>query len=135
MGRARPGGHGIFGAKFRSGSTWDTTPSWGRGLGAWPGGSGCGGSREGGMAWNWGRMHPALPSLGPLYLTLSPFPGVHSLRVARGKKVGEAEVRGPGRMGRLEGEILSSLTPYPRLQKYFIIMQSVFYPTSRISER
>ncbi|TKC38107.1 hypothetical protein EI555_002040, partial [Monodon monoceros] len=61
--------------------------------------------------------------------------GVHSLRVARGKKVGEAEVRGPGRMGRLEGEILSSLTPYPRLQKYFIIMQSVFYPTSRISER
>ena len=71
MGRARPGGHGIFGAKFRSGSTWDTTPSWGRGMGAWPGGSGSGGSREGGVAWNWGRMHPALPSLGPLPDALS----------------------------------------------------------------
>ena len=55
--------------------------------------------------------------------------------MARGKKVGEAEARGPGRRGRGEGEILSSLTPYPRLQKYFIIMQSVFYPTGRISER
>nr|XP_060464527.1 phosphatidylinositol 4-phosphate 5-kinase-like protein 1 isoform X1 [Panthera onca]XP_060464528.1 phosphatidylinositol 4-phosphate 5-kinase-like protein 1 isoform X1 [Panthera onca] len=61
--------------------------------------------------------------------------GVHSLRVARGKKVGEAEARGPGQRGRLEGEILSSLTPYPRPQKFFIIMQSVFYPAGRISER
>ncbi|KAB1279903.1 Phosphatidylinositol 4-phosphate 5-kinase-like protein 1 [Camelus dromedarius] len=61
--------------------------------------------------------------------------GVYSLRVARGKKVGEAQARGPGQRGRLEDEILSSLTPYPRPQKYFIIMQSVFYPASRISER
>ncbi|KAJ1077572.1 hypothetical protein K5549_010899 [Capra hircus] len=39
------------------------------------------------------------------HLTRSPLPGVHSLRVARGKK------------------------------KYFIVMQSVFYPAGRISER
>ncbi|XP_032977983.1 phosphatidylinositol 4-phosphate 5-kinase-like protein 1 isoform X5 [Rhinolophus ferrumequinum] len=61
--------------------------------------------------------------------------GVHSLRVARGKKVGEAEAKRPGRRGQLQDEILSSLTPYPCPQKYFIIMQSVFYPASRISER
>ncbi|KAM5259065.1 phosphatidylinositol 4-phosphate 5-kinase-like protein 1 isoform 2-T2 [Hipposideros larvatus] len=61
--------------------------------------------------------------------------GVHSLRVARGKKVGEAEATRPGRRGRLQDEILFSLTPYPCTQKYFIIMQSVFYPAGRISER
>lgn len=55
--------------------------------------------------------------------------------MARGKKVGEAVARGPGRSGRLQGESPSSLTPYPGLQKYFIIMQSVFYPVGRISER
>lgn len=55
--------------------------------------------------------------------------------MARGKKVGEAEARGPGQRGRLEGEILSSLTPYPRPQEFFIIMLSVFYPAGRISER
>lgn len=55
--------------------------------------------------------------------------------MARGKKVGEAEARGPDRRGRLRGEIPSSLTPCPCPQKYFIIMQSVFYPGGRISER
>uniref|UniRef100_A0A8C4N039 PIPK domain-containing protein n=1 Tax=Equus asinus asinus TaxID=83772 RepID=A0A8C4N039_EQUAS len=42
--------------------------------------------------------------------------GVHSLRVAQGKKVGKAEARGLGRRGRLEGEILphSLPTPVPR---------------------
>lgn len=80
-------------------------------------------------------MDPGWSSLGPLTRRPLPLPGVHSLRVARGKKVGEAEARGPGQRGRLEGEILSSLTPYPRPQKFFIIMQSVFYPAGRISER
>ncbi|KAF4016713.1 hypothetical protein G4228_007610 [Cervus hanglu yarkandensis] len=61
--------------------------------------------------------------------------GVHSLRVARGKKVGEAEPSGPGRRGRRKGETLSPLTPYSCPQKYFIVMQSVFYPAGRISER
>ncbi|KAF7486430.1 Hypothetical predicted protein [Marmota monax] len=60
--------------------------------------------------------------------------GVHSLRVAQGKKVGEAETRWLGG-GRLEGEVLASLTPHACPQKYFIIMQSVFYPAGRISER
>lgn len=55
--------------------------------------------------------------------------------MARGKKVGETEARGPGRSGRLQGEIPSSLTPFPGPQKYFIVMQSVFYPAGRIAER
>lgn len=60
--------------------------------------------------------------------------GVHSLRVARGKKVGEAEARGPGRRGggRCDPGLPHSL---PRSQKFFIVMQSVFYPAGRISQR
>lgn len=60
-----------------------------------------------------GRDGPGAVELGAPHLAPSPLPGVHSLRVARGKKVGEAEARGPGQRGRLEGEILSFLTPYP----------------------
>ena len=82
-----------------------------------------------------GRKGPRVAKFGCPHLEPSPLSGVHSLRVARGKKVGEAEARGPGRRGRLAGESLSSLTPYPPPQKYFIIMQNVFYPTGRISER
>lgn len=58
---------------------------------------------------------------------------MHSLRVARGKKVREPS--GPGQRGLREGETLSPLTPYSLPQKYFIVMQSVFYPAGRISER
>lgn len=54
--------------------------------------------------------------------------------MAQGKKVGEAETRWLGG-GRLEGEVLASLTSHACPQKYFIIMQSVFYPAGRISER
>lgn len=65
------------------------------------------------------------PHLAPF-----PLPGVHSLRVAQGKKVGEAE----GSQG-LECEVRAPLTRHPSPQKYFIIMQSVFYPAGRIAER
>ena len=58
-----------------------------------------------------GRIRVCAPHLTP-----SPLPGVHSLRVARGKKVGEAEPSGPGRRegGRLRPCLLSLRTPVPR---------------------
>ncbi|KAG8512772.1 Phosphatidylinositol 4-phosphate 5-kinase-like protein 1 [Galemys pyrenaicus] len=64
--------------------------------------------------------------------------GVHSLRVAGGKKVGEAEARGPGwwqlvAAARGRASVPPHSLPHP--QKYFIVMQSVFYPAGRISER
>lgn len=37
--------------------------------------------------------------------------------------------------GLLEDEVRAPLTPHPCPQKYFIIMMSIFYPVSRISER
>ena len=128
-----------FGAKSRNRSSRDTTLKVGkggvrgRGLEAWDAAdleedawpeTGTGQDGPG------GRIRVCAP-----HLTRSPLPGVHSLRVARGKKVGEAEPSGPGRRGRWEGETLSPLTPYSRPQKYFIVMQSVFYPAGRISER
>lgn len=92
--------------------------------------------RRSGLKLDLDRMDPGgVSEFVPPHLTPSPLPGVHSLRVARGKKVGEAEPSGPGRRGQREGETLSPLTPYSLPQKYFIVMQSVFYPTGRISER
>lgn len=106
---------------------------WGRGLEGRA--RGAAGLEQAGPGAGLGRDGPGAVELGAPHLAPSPLPGVHSLRVARGKKVGEAEARGPGQRGRLEGEILSFLTPYPRPQEFFIIMLSVFYPAGRISER
>uniref|UniRef100_A0A452VD09 Phosphatidylinositol-4-phosphate 5-kinase like 1 n=1 Tax=Ursus maritimus TaxID=29073 RepID=A0A452VD09_URSMA len=62
-------------------------------------------SRRRGLELGQGREGPGVVELGAPHLAPSPLPGVHSLRVARGKK------------------------------EFFIIMLSVFYPAGRISER
>ena len=60
-------------------------------------------SRRCGLELELGRFGPRVVEFGAPHLALSPFPGVHSLRVARGKKVGEAEARGSGPEGAAVG--------------------------------
>uniref|UniRef100_A0A8C0KQB6 Phosphatidylinositol-4-phosphate 5-kinase like 1 n=2 Tax=Canis lupus dingo TaxID=286419 RepID=A0A8C0KQB6_CANLU len=76
---------------------------WGRGLEGRA--RGAAGLEQAGPGAGLGRDGPGAVELGAPHLAPSPLPGVHSLRVARGKK------------------------------EFFIIMLSVFYPAGRISER
>lgn len=82
-----------------------------------------------------------LRSHGSATAELEPSPGALSFFRSAQSARGSREKGGCGtgeaaqQWGLLEGEIRASLTRHPCPQTYFIIMQSVFYPPSRISER
>ncbi|XP_040596901.1 phosphatidylinositol 4-phosphate 5-kinase-like protein 1 isoform X1 [Mesocricetus auratus] len=61
--------------------------------------------------------------------------GIYSLRVANRAKVSVAEARWLGSGGCWRLRSCASLTAPSCPQRYFIVMENIFYPVSRISER